>query len=281
MYHNLKRLKLDRPEQVFDIEFFRRKPSPFYELAHELYPGKFAPTKTHSFIRLLHEKGILLRCFTQNIDTLERRAGIPAELIVEAHGSFASNHCISPKCGKEADYEATKGLILQKKIPRCTKCKELVKPDIVFFGEGLPKIFFQRMEEDMPKADLLIVMGTSLQVQPFSLLPELVSRDCPRLLLNLEEVGNFSRDLDVIRLINTDSGCQELADACGWKQDLEDLNALIKKDNTPEELPAQAGDVEPAKQEEVKSEVTKDDESLEKAHSIVDDLAKQLKGTNL
>jgi hypothetical protein len=62
---------------------------PFYTLAQELYPGKYRPTITHSFIRLLYEKGLLLKLFTQNIDCLEREAGVPEEYIVEAHGSFA------------------------------------------------------------------------------------------------------------------------------------------------------------------------------------------------
>jgi NAD+-dependent protein deacetylase SIR2 len=48
----------------------------------------------HTFLRLLQDKGILLRCFTQNIDTLERRAGVDADNIVEAHGSFATHKCI-------------------------------------------------------------------------------------------------------------------------------------------------------------------------------------------
>jgi NAD-dependent histone deacetylase SIR2 len=55
-----------------------------------LLPGKYEPTAAHFFIRLLHEKGLLLRCFTQNIDTLEREAGLPGEAVVEAHGSFAA-----------------------------------------------------------------------------------------------------------------------------------------------------------------------------------------------
>lgn len=153
-------------------------------------------------------------------------------MIVEAHGSFASSHCIGGSCGLEADYEQTRLTILNKEIPRCRTCHQLVKPDIVFFGEGLPKRFFERMEKDMPRADLLIVMGTSLQVQPFASLPEMVSLDCPRLLINLEEVGDFTRDLDVTRLIETDRGCMELAQQCGWEKELSELDEDIKQRNS-------------------------------------------------
>lgn len=89
LYANLARLNLPYAEAVFDISYFRNNPLPFYILAHELYPGKYRPTISHSFINLLHKKGLLLKLFTQNIDCLEREAGVPGEKIVEAHGSFA------------------------------------------------------------------------------------------------------------------------------------------------------------------------------------------------
>jgi len=106
-----------------------------YALAQELYPDKFRPTLTHSFIRLLSSKSLLHTCFTQNIDTLERRAGVPAEKIVEAHGSFATQKCID--CHKPYDGTKMKEAIMNKQIQRCGRCKGLVKPDIVFFGESV------------------------------------------------------------------------------------------------------------------------------------------------
>lgn len=65
----------------------------------------------HYFIRLIHEKGILLRNFTQNIDTLERVAKIPGDVLVEAHGSFAESHCIICKASESSEY--VKGLFLK------------------------------------------------------------------------------------------------------------------------------------------------------------------------
>jgi NAD-dependent deacetylase sirtuin 2 len=66
-------------------------------LAKELYPGNFKPTAVHYFVKLLEKKGVLLRNFTQNIDTLERVAGVSGDKLVEAHGSFAEAHCIDCK----------------------------------------------------------------------------------------------------------------------------------------------------------------------------------------
>ena len=77
-------------------------------------------------------------CFTQNIDTLERRAGISKEKLVEAHGSFASQSCID--CKAAFDAAEIRKLIQEEKIPKCNQCKGLVKPDIVFFGEAVSVI---------------------------------------------------------------------------------------------------------------------------------------------
>ena len=94
LYSNLAALDLPYPEAVFSMQYFRQDPQPFYTLAQSLYPGEYKPTLTHTFIRLMQERAMLLRCFTQNIDTLERIAGVQEDLIVEAHGSFANSRCI-------------------------------------------------------------------------------------------------------------------------------------------------------------------------------------------
>lgn len=113
-------------------------------MAKEIYPGKYYPTKTHYFIRLLKEKGVLLRNFTQNIDTLERLAGLEDEYIVEAHGSFATASCID--CNQKADTTELKKKIALAQVARCEECEGLIKPDITFFGENLPARFFQQLD---------------------------------------------------------------------------------------------------------------------------------------
>lgn len=210
---------MEEPEDVFDISFFRKNPKPFYALAHELYPGRYRPTITHSFIKLLHQKGMLLKHFTQNIDCLERQAGVPGEMIVEAHGSFATQHCID--CKVPYPDKEMQGIVQQGKVPRCKKCGGLVKPDIVFFGEGLPDSFFSN--RSLPAAaDLCIVMGTSLSVQPFASLPSMCSEGIPRVLINMERVGGLgSRPDDVLLLGDCDAGVRRFARAMGWEEELE------------------------------------------------------------
>ena len=110
-------------------------PYPVYTLAHEIAPGRFRPTMTHAFIRLLSDKGLLHTHFTQNIDTLERRAGVPESKIVEAHGSFATSRCVD--CQKPFPQDEMKSKIAEKSIPHCALCGGLAKPEIVFFGEAV------------------------------------------------------------------------------------------------------------------------------------------------
>lgn len=179
--------KLPYPMAIFELGYFRNKPAPFFALAKELYPGTFKPSPAHYFLRLLHDKGQLLRHYTQNIDTLERIAGLPHEKLVEAHGTFHSSRCL--RCRRTYDMDWMKAKIFDDIIPKCDECGAIVKPDIVFFGENLPERFYQLPGIDFRQADLLIVMGTSLEVQPFASLMNEVNDKCVRLLINREKVG--------------------------------------------------------------------------------------------
>lgn len=227
LYANLAKLNLPFAEAVFDIEYFKENPKPFYTLAEELYPGNFAPTKFHYFIKLLQDEHSLRRVYTQNIDTLERLAGVDDKYIVEAHGSFAKNHCV--ECHKEMDTETLKKQMKDKSkdgIPTCDECHGYVKPDIVFFGEGLPTKFFEKWEHDSRRVEIAIVAGTSLTVQPFAFLPAEVSKKSIRLLVNNEKVGDFEhhpRKTDVLALYDCDLVAEKLCALLGWEEKLNEL----------------------------------------------------------
>lgn len=230
LYANLAKLNLPYPEAVFDLGFFHKNPKPFFTLAKELYPGEIRPTVAHSFMKLLCDKGLVSQIFTQNIDCLERVAGIPSHLITEAHGSFATHSCT--KCKADYPDDLMKENIEKLEIPHCNtpRCNGVVKPDIVFFGESLPTRFFQHMTK-VAEADLVIIMGTSLQVMPFAALPQQAKEETPRVLINLERVGGIgSRRDDVLMLDDCDSGVRRLAKYLGWLEDLEELWAKTDPD---------------------------------------------------
>ena len=72
LYDNLQQYKIPEPAAIFDLDYFWYDPRPFFCLAQSLYPGNYQPNYVHHFVKLLHDKGLLLRMYTQNIDGLER-----------------------------------------------------------------------------------------------------------------------------------------------------------------------------------------------------------------
>ncbi|ANB14676.1 histone deacetylase HST2 [Sugiyamaella lignohabitans] len=283
LYSNLQRLNLPYPEAVFDISYLRRNPLAFYTLASELYPGKFEPTDFHKFMRTVDRKGLLRRLYTQNIDTLERIAGVSGEKIIEAHGSFAKNHCID--CKTEMSNEELKRIVWESNpgkttIPKCKKCRGIVKPDIVFFGEGLPRAFFDSMDEDFPEsADLVIVAGTSLTVSPFSQLPEMVDDDCIRILFNMDAVGDLgTRDNDLLILGDCDKNVRKFAELCGWSLDEESEEETSEQeiDDSSKETKKQAKEDAEEEAEEMRKE-----EGREKAELIAEEISKTLEELDL
>ncbi|KAF9566613.1 NAD-dependent protein deacetylase sirtuin-2 [Mortierella alpina] len=234
LYADLEEYNLPFPEAVFDLEFFKKSPLPFYKLAKHLYPGGYRPTLTHYLLPLLAKKNLLLRSYTQNIDSLERLAGLDEDFLVEAHGSFTNAKCI--QCEMTSDSAWVKKHIMDGDIPYCQRCSGLVKPGITFFGEGLPLRFTKMVETDFESCDLLIVLGTSLKVEPFNKLIAKVSPRCPRLLINRERAGEelhsgfdfddkqkYTIQRDALFLGSCDEGVKKLAALCGWEDELQNL----------------------------------------------------------
>lgn len=227
LYDNLKKYDIPYAEAIFDITFFRRQPRPFLVLAKELYPGNYKPNLVHNFLSMLSEKGVLRRVYTQNIDGMERLAGVPDELIVEAHGTFATASCV--RCRRLEDPAKVRQLIFNGQIPRCQRCDGLVKPDIVFFGENLPERFYALQSADFRLCDLLVVMGTSLEVEPFCGLVDFVRSTTPRILLNRDLVGPFRTKRKVHRAgpdlaLQGDllAGVRRFSELCGWSEHLKE-----------------------------------------------------------
>lgn len=269
------------PEAIFELDYFRENPQPFFKLAKELYPGTFKPTPSHYFVKLLQDKGLLLRHYTQNIDTLERLAGIDHEMLVEAHGTFYTNHCVD--CDKEFSMEWVKKEIFADSVPTCTSCNGIIKPDIVFFGENLPSRFHDLPNRDFKQCDLLIIMGTSLTVQPFASLVDHCSDHCVRLLINRDKVGKnssggFFRSMmfgeglcfdlpgnrrDVAYEGDCDEGALYLAEQFGFGDELRDM---IKREHSKIDgsLEAEKSSTESDEEKKVESDKPEEEESKEK-----------------
>jgi NAD-dependent SIR2 family protein deacetylase len=226
LYDNLQEYHLPYPEAIFDVDFYVRRPHPFLTLAKKIWPGlRHSPTFTHSFVAVLARKDKLLRNYTQNFDGLELLASVPEEKVMECHGHFRSASCIT--CSKPMDGIKCKEIILNSnEVPKCDapKCNGFVKPDIVFFGEGLPERFFNLLSKDVEDIDLLLVIGTSLHVAPVSNIPSFV--DCRRVLINRETVGDFSvgSGKDAVILGDCDTTIMRIARELDWEDEIRKLN---------------------------------------------------------
>ncbi|XP_054838842.1 NAD-dependent protein deacetylase sirtuin-1 [Eublepharis macularius] len=190
---------LPDPQAMFDIEYFRKDPRPFFKFAKEIYPGQFQPSLCHKFIALMDKERKLLRNYTQNIDTLEQVAGI--QRIIQCHGSFATASCLI--CKYKVDCEVVRGDIFNQIVPRCPRCPPdeplaIMKPEIVFFGENLPEQFHRAMKYDKDEVDLLIVIGSSLKVRPVALIPSSIPHEVPQILINREPLPHLHFDVELL-----------------------------------------------------------------------------------
>ncbi|KAF8605800.1 SIR2-domain-containing protein [Ceratobasidium sp. AG-I] len=239
--------ELDDPQQMFDIDFFREKPSVFYSFASQIYPSNFIPSPCHRFIKLLEDKNKLLRNYTQNIDTLETEVGVTK--VLQCHGSFATATCI--QCKSRVNGSELKEDIFANRIPQCKICNKkpspksegkpkkkdvwnpkqrdedddldiptpplprgIMKPDIVFFGEPLTDDFDHYLFKDREEVDLLLVIGTSLKVAPVSEILTHVPHSVPQVLINKTPVPHVTPD--VVLLGDADRVVEYLCDRLGW-----------------------------------------------------------------
>lgn len=150
----------ETPEYMLSAECFYKETKKFYQFYKDNMNCLSAkPNIIHEYLKKLEEKGKLKAIITQNIDNLHQKAG--CKNVYQLHGTIYKNHCLS--CGKQysADY-----VFKSNGIPKCT-CGGTIKPDVVLYGEMLPDDF-DKSQLLIYKADMLIVAGTSLTVEPAS-----------------------------------------------------------------------------------------------------------------
>jgi NAD-dependent deacetylase len=164
------------PMEVAHIDAFHDDPERFWGF----YAERFAaledkqPNDVHRALVTLEAEGLLDAVITQNVDMLHRRAG--TRELVEVHGSIA--HCICLECGVRVPLaEARRRSAADERgVPRCERCHVPLKPDVVLFGEMLPAAAIERAQELCLSADLLLCIGSSLEVHPVAELPLLTRR---------------------------------------------------------------------------------------------------------
>ena len=162
--------KQPNAERIFDIDWFDRDPSVYYDGCSELVYGldRFQPGPVHRVLRHLEDLGLLKGIATQNIDMLHQKAG--SSNVYEVHGSPILHHC--RRCGDEKTFDEIMDMRKRVSIPKCA-CGGVYKPDITFFGESLPEAAFASAQSLAIRSDVFLVLGTSLTVFPAAGLPRL------------------------------------------------------------------------------------------------------------
>lgn len=163
LYKNMpENVKQFQPEYLLSRQILFEHPDVFYDFYRnhmDLRP--YEPNDVHKYIAKLETEGKMSAVVTQNVDMLHEKAG--TKNIYKIHGTIASNRC--DKCGKKYDMD----YIFDKStdIPRCD-CKQhgLIRPDVVFYGEQIPRDQWKGAVQAIDNADCLIVCGTSLTVYP-------------------------------------------------------------------------------------------------------------------
>ena len=160
------------PMQVAHIDAFQRDPERFWSF----YSQRFQtledkrPNPAHEVLAVLEQRGLLTAVITQNIDRLHRLAG--SQAVIEVHGSIDSSSCLRCRATHPLAETRRRGAGDPQGVPRCD-CGQPLKPDVVLFGEYLPVAAIARAEQLAAAADLMLCIGSSLEVYPVAGLPQL------------------------------------------------------------------------------------------------------------
>jgi NAD-dependent deacetylase len=164
------------------------------------------PNEGHRALAELEERGIVRAVVTQNIDMLHTRAG--SRDVVEVHGSIRTASC--QVCGARYTVEQ---VLARLPFPQCDACDGVLKPDVVFFGELLPQRAIDRAYELADSADLLLVVGSTLEVYPVAALPETTLAHGGRLAIVNRGGTQYDRHADVVVDAGAGETLRALADA--------------------------------------------------------------------
>jgi NAD-dependent deacetylase len=195
-------------EKIFDIDYFEKDPSLYYTAARSFIynVNEKEPSVVHAVLGELENQNILKAVVTQNIDLLHQKGG--SKKVIEIHGSPKIHYCL--RCpGIRVGYEEAASIARSGGMPKCPKCGRVLKPAITFFGESLPAQEMKDAVTHSQKADLMLVLGTSLTVFPAASMPEHTLRNGGQIII----VNNMPTHLDrhaVMRFDELEPVFQEL-----------------------------------------------------------------------
>jgi NAD-dependent deacetylase len=183
------------PMEVAHIDAFHRDTVRFWSYYrprfHDL--GSKEPNAAHAALAELEARGLLDAVITQNIDRLHRKSG--TKRVIEVHGSIETSSCTT--CGSSYGLDAVDELFDDEGVATCTCCMGKVKPDVVLFGEFLPEGPMAEAHALCEGCDLLICVGSSLEVYPVAGLPSVALNNGARLAVVTQGPTPYDRDATV------------------------------------------------------------------------------------
>jgi NAD-dependent deacetylase len=200
------------PLEVATIWAFYEHPEKFYRwirpIAQKLRNAQ--PNAGHRALATLELHDLLRAVLTQNVDSLHQAAG--SRRVIELHGHARSATCL--QCGHQVAAEALWAAVLDGRPPEaCPRCGGLLKPDVILFGEPLPYAALRAAQQEALTCDLMLVIGTSLEVMPAADLPLLAKRRGARLILINRDVTPYDAAMDVVIRADVARTLAELARA--------------------------------------------------------------------
>jgi len=176
---------------ILDIEYFSSHPSESWEVISEIFYKYFLdaePNPAHYLLASLERKGMLKAVITQNIDNMHREAG--NDEVIEYHGN--SKWLICKQCGERYEISTVS---LDPLPPRCLEDQEVLKPDFVFFGEGIPPHAAGRSVEEVTLADVLLIIGSTGEVMPAGMLPSIAKSNGAKIIEINPQRSSFTNSM--------------------------------------------------------------------------------------
>ena len=162
--------------ECLDLDYFYAHPAQSWEVIKEIFYNfmfktEIHPNTAHIALAKMESMGIIKSVVTQNIDFLHQEAG--SKHVYEFHGTAGRVICTNKRCG---NVMKPQDIDLNSMPPKCPKCGSLLKPDFVFFGEGIPQDVYEKSMSDAEKADVVVVVGTTGEVMPAGMIPIIAKR---------------------------------------------------------------------------------------------------------
>ena len=181
---------------VLDINYFHSHPLESWKVIKEIFYdffGKAKPNQAHKVLASMEATGVIKNIITQNIDNLHQEAG--SREVYEFHGN--SRELVCTKCGKRF----AMGDINFDNLPvTCDACGGLVKPDFIFFGEGIPPLAYEKSLEAAQSAELFLVIGTTGEIMPASQIPIIAKNNGATIIEINIEPSNYTHSITDIFL---------------------------------------------------------------------------------